>query len=172
MIKEFLPAVEWLEQDYESREKSYRGWRHPSDSNPDGSPLHPERDRNVFRRGPYQLLDDNMCDETLWEVCEENTGQKCLHKEHQEKIRCWCLQGNPGAITGLEWTEEDENHWLTRHEYQGEPERYSKYLHSVHPYLWDHAYDDKPNDIDWWKDGKDDVPGGTDLAGNVDVVAL
>ena len=154
MIKEFLPAVEWLEQNYDQRSKTYNGWRIPPGYAPDGSDLHPERDRNVFRKGPFQLLLDAMCGEPLWESCYESTGEVCTHEEHQTLVQCWCFGGHPGRVLGLEWTSEDEEKWLKFGSFQGVPERHTDYLRKAHEYLWQDGYynDDTPNNTEWWKE--------------------
>src|SRR5688572_7303 len=139
MLKEFLPAVEWLELDYDYRSREDMGWKSKSRYNPDGTYGHPELDLNTYRRGPYQVLDDNVCGDFLADICTEGTGSSCDHEDHQRYVECYCLQSVPGAILGLPWTEEDERLWLTQGEYRGDPEVFSKYTRSVHPYIYDHA---------------------------------
>jgi hypothetical protein len=157
VIKEFLPAIEWLEQDYDFRdeasyERGYQsGWRAKPRYNPDGTCPHPERDANLFRRGPYQIIDMPMCGEYLADICEEDTGVPCTHGEHQEHVKCWCLN-SPSFIQGLPWTKDDEKEWLEAGNYTGHPARFSIYLRTEHPYLFDHNWDDRPNDIHFWKE--------------------
>lgn len=151
MIKEFLPAVKWLEQDYDYRSKADGGWRSKPRYGPDGSHLHPELDLNQYRRGFYQLLDAPMCGEHIRDLCEDDTGERCYHSEHDFVNKCWCCM-NPGAIQNLPWTEEDEKEWLENGNYTGQHEKFRDYMREAHAYLFDDDEDDQPNDIDWWKE--------------------
>lgn len=145
MIKDFLPAIDWLEQDYEGR-----NWRVKPHRNPDWTAAHPEMDQNIYRRGPFQILDTSYCGESLADMCTEREGRVCDHGEHDGTVECWCLPTLPAYIWGLSWTEDDEHVWLTEGHRYGDGERHSKYLRAAHPYAY--GEDERPNNVDWWKE--------------------
>ena len=151
MKKEFLPAINWLEQDYDHRSDTDGGWRVKPRYNPDGTYPHPERDLNTYRRGPYQIIDMPMCGEYLADNCVADTGDPCTHDDHQDYVNCWCLN-SPSYILGIDWDENDEKMWLEHGNYIGRDDKYSTYLRSAHSYLFNHDWDERPNDIHFWKE--------------------
>lgn len=152
MIKEFLPAVEWLESDYDYRDKRENAWRSKPRYNPDGSYVGNDVDQNIYRRGPFQLLDDCICGERLSDICEENNDDPCTHEEHQYTVKCYCFSQLPMTITGLPWTEEDEKAWMERMDYRGNLYRVDRYLRETHSYAYKGLSNDRANNTEWWRE--------------------
>lgn len=152
MLKEFLPAVEWLEMDYPGRDAIDNGWRVKPRLNPDGSHPHEAYDLNTYRRGPFQIFNGPSCGAPMSTICEDANAQECTCGDHQGRyMECYCFRARPGSISGIEWSEEDEERWLKFGAYFGVQEREHKYLEAVHPYVFEFGFDDRPNNTDWWK---------------------
>lgn len=150
-MKEFLPAIEWLEKGYDLRDAITDGWRSKLDPSDPYGPVPQNLDLNTYRRDFYQILGGPTCGDYLRNLCEEN-GETCTHPEHDNHIECFCFGGVPGFIHGPEWTAEDEQKWLKFGSYRGGTDRYGEYLQEVHPYIWVPGFDDNPNNTDWWKE--------------------
>lgn len=155
MLKEFLPAIEWLERRYDDRDQIDGAWRIKIDPAPPGQHIYaevsPNLDLNTYRRGPYQILDGGNCGEYLRDLCEEGGGE-CDHPDHDDYVDCYCFGGTPQYILGMPWTEEDERRYLKSGNYRGDSRDYTAYLQMHHPWIWTEGFDDKPNDIDWWRE--------------------
>jgi hypothetical protein len=148
MIQEFIPAIMWLEQDYNARDEQVGydgdliGWRLKPSRLPDG------------RHGFYQQFDLPTCGEYMADLCEESREKPCTHPEHRERVKCWCLPV-PGCTQGLPWTLEDERFWLETGNPYGETARYNAYLKTEYPSLYHSDYEPIPNDIDFWKEDEE-----------------
>lgn len=151
--KEVRQAVEWLEQDYSLRDSKeildgpYRpSWKLPPRYNPDGTPLHHDRDMNVYRRGFYEERDD------VYVACGEpnpNAGDP----GESDTIECWCHAGAPPKyVTSLDWSPLDEAEWLESGENRGVYNVYREHLREVHSYLFSPEWEELPDNIDWWRE--------------------
>lgn len=156
MIKEFLPAVEWLERNYDKRDQVQNAWRCKLDPPAPGRHVYddvdPDLDLNQYRRGPYQILDTGNCGDYLRDLCEESGGVRCTHPDHDAYVDCYCFGGTPQYILGMSWTAENEKHYLKSGNYRGSTDEYQKYLQKAHPWIWTEGFDNKPNNTDWWKE--------------------
>ena len=151
MLKEFSPAVEWLEKGYDTRDEITDGWRSKLDPTEFHSTIPLGLDLNTYRRDFYQILGVPTCGDYLRNLCEED-GERCTHPEHDDYVDCYCFGGTPAFIHGPEWTAEDDHKWLKFGSYRGGSDRYMEYLKTVHAYMWVPNFDDKPNNTDWWID--------------------
>jgi len=153
LLKEFRPAVEWLERNYDIRDRTSNGWRHKLDPLEDAIPE--GMDLNCYRRGPFQLLGEPSCGDSLRAICEESRGEGvCTHPEHDRLVDCFCFRGTPAMIQGLTWTSSDERSWLRYGNYRGD---ITQYIRNNHPYVYDKGHEDTPNNIIWWEEEKVDA---------------